>query len=547
MRFLNPPLLFLLLLLPVFAGWLFWRERLRQARLGKLGDSVLTSTLNTSSAQRIKSTLWLLTLGSLIAALARPAWGIDVDIVETEGISAIFLLDVSRSMNAEDILPSRLERAKLALRDMFEALAGNQIGLIVFAGSPFVQFPLTPDTASAQVFLDSVTTNLISRQGTDLAAALRLGIASFNKSYSGTRIIILMTDGENHEGDPLPIADEAAQEGIIIYTVGYGASEGSPIPLRDVKGAVTGYQTDQLGDMVLSVLDEPILREIAVRTSGAYERASPDGSETPRLLNFINQNQSTLLERSVQNTEIERFELFVALAFLLLTLEILLPLVGKRVSTRAVSLLLLIMLSACAVNPAERNNAGVAFSQQGQYIAAVSAYQLAQVASPDRAEPYFNMGIAYFQIGDTARAIAAFQQALKTSDADSTVRIYYNLGNVYFQIGHFDDAVWAYQQTLLLNPDDTDARHNLELALKRLNELPAGPSESPSSPENPTPTAAPSPEQSNPVSQNPTPAPPADALTVQDAERILDAIQHEQRSLEQHGQSSRSSPLEKDW
>lgn len=324
----TPAALLLLLLLPPAAAFLAWRERIRQSALGRIGEGELLDKLTApvSRAQRgRKRALWLAASALIIVALARPAWGVDVDIIETQGVAVMVALDVSNSMNAQDVLPSRLERARLGIRTLVSSLEGNEVGLILFAGTAFIQFPLTTDLTSAETFISAASSQAISRQGTDIEAALRLAAQSFDTRRAAQRIIVLATDGENFEGDPLQAAEEAAQDGITVYTVGYGETRGEPVPNVDETGNVVSYKSAPSGDVVLSSLDENTLRAIADRTDGQYFRATPDGQEMNDVAERVRQHAGNRLENRVQSRSVERFGIFVGLALLLLSLEILLP------------------------------------------------------------------------------------------------------------------------------------------------------------------------------------------------------------------------------
>jgi Ca-activated chloride channel family protein len=236
------------------------------------------------------------------------------------------VLDVSNSMNAQDVLPSRMERAKLAIHDLLDGLQGNELGLILFAGVAFVHFPFTTDTFSADAFVNSVNTDAITRQGTAIEAALRLAVQAFDERSGTAEIIILITDGENHEGDPLVVADEAAENGIVIHAIGFGDPiEGAPVPIYDDTGNVIDFKKDRFGQVVVSRLDETILQEITARTGGLYQRASASGIEVVNLINQINAVEAGELGSRTETHGVERFGIFVALALLALSLEILLP------------------------------------------------------------------------------------------------------------------------------------------------------------------------------------------------------------------------------
>jgi len=332
--FQDGAFLLLLLLLPLVVVFFAWRERVRAILLRRVGDPELVRELmpQASRTRRIyKAALWLCVVALLIIALARPVWGVDADVIETQGVAVMVVLDVSNSMLAEDILPSRLERARLSIRDLFVGLEGNEIGLILFAGEAFVQFPLTGDAASAETFLNAASTESITRQGTAIQQALQLALDSFDSSRGTAQVVILITDGESTEGDPLSVVDAASERGVIIYTLGYGDPEGAPIPLHDDAGNVIGYKEDRAGNVVSSALNETLLQEFAERTNGLYQRASASGVEVQNLITLINEIESGVLEQSLnaQSRGIERFAIFVALALVALSLEILLPDTGR--------------------------------------------------------------------------------------------------------------------------------------------------------------------------------------------------------------------------
>jgi Ca-activated chloride channel homolog len=258
-----------------------------------------------------------------VIALARPVWGVDLNIIETQGVSVMIVLDVSNSMNAQDLVPSRLERARLVIRDLFDGLAGNEIGLILFAGTAFIQFPLTTDTISAQSFLSAVSTDAITLQGTAIEDSLRLAMNTFSAQSPAAQVIVLMTDGEGTEGDALAAADDATEREIVIHSIGFGDPQGAPIPILDEQGQIAGYKSDPDGNVVLSRLDEELLQAIAERTGGLYQRAG--AGEAAAIVQAISAAQAGTLDTRTEERGVERFGIFVALAVLALSLEMLLP------------------------------------------------------------------------------------------------------------------------------------------------------------------------------------------------------------------------------
>ena len=322
--FLYPAVLLLLLLIPIAGLFLRWRQGYYWQRLELMGMGLTTK----SSWNWSRYGIWLFICALLIVALARPVWGTELEAVETQGVSMMFVLDVSKSMDAEDVSPSRLERAKLSLEDLFKQLSGNELGLVLFAGSPIVQFPLTTDSLSASALVKQVTTNSISAQGTNIADAIRLSIQLLAAASKGKHLIVLLTDGEGHEGNVDAAVSAATQAGITIYTIGYGDPTGALIPLRNPDGSISDKR-DEAGNQVYSALDEKTLKAIADSTGGTYEHALPNGNEVPNLMQSINQYMPNTQNRGVQVTGIERFDIFIALAVILLTLQIVLPRLQK--------------------------------------------------------------------------------------------------------------------------------------------------------------------------------------------------------------------------
>lgn len=325
--FAQPDLLMLLSILPLAVLFFVWRAWVRRGALARIGNRELVGDLLSqySPARRYwKAVLWLLAITMIILALSRPVWGVHEDIVQTEGVALIVVLDVSNSMNAQDVLPSRMERAKLDARALFELGRGNEVGLILFAGNAFVQFPLTSDVDSAIIFLNVAGTDSISRQGTALEDALRLALEAIGDRAATQSVIVLMTDGESHEGLPLLAAEDAAELGIVVHVIGYGTPEGASIPVYDDEGQVIRHKSDRAGNVVISRLEESVLENIATMAGGRYQRAADSGIEAVNLINAVSTMETELLTRQTQTRKIERFSLFVALAVLSLTAEIVL-------------------------------------------------------------------------------------------------------------------------------------------------------------------------------------------------------------------------------
>jgi len=274
-RFANPGMLYLLLLVPGLIILLVLSLRQRKLARARFGETEMVKRLLPDySPRRVIIKFIICTLAFIFGVLtvARPQFGSRLEEIKREGVEVIIALDVSNSMLAEDIAPNRLERAKQAIAQLVNQLRNDKIGLILFAGDAYTQIPVTNDYLSAKMFLESAGTEAVSKQGTSIGSAIDLGMKSFSPQNDKSKALIIITDGENHEDDALSKAKEASGEGIVIYTIGIGSPDGSPIPLT-VNGR-QDYLKDQNGNTVITRLDEDILKEIASATSGRYVRAN---------------------------------------------------------------------------------------------------------------------------------------------------------------------------------------------------------------------------------------------------------------------------------
>lgn len=328
MRFAESNYLYCIIPLILLGVVLAFVARRHNAAIARLGVPELVAKLSASvnwKGRRWQGRLWFVALLFLIIALARPQWGSQVEYIERRGVEIMVALDISESMMAEDFKPNRLARAKLEINELMENLEGNEMGLVLFSGAAFVQFPLTSDFATARTFLDSAHPELISRPGTAVAEAISIAMTGFNEERATQKVIVLLTDGENHEGDVLGAAQEAADQGMIIYTIGFGSPDGEPIPVYDQLGNLIEYKKDQNGETVISRLDEVTLQQIARLTGGLYFRALADGREVGFLADEISELQTTELESRFETRGVERFQWFLFVAVIALTVIELIP------------------------------------------------------------------------------------------------------------------------------------------------------------------------------------------------------------------------------
>ena len=327
LRFAEVELLYLLGLMPILFVFFLWSFRQKRRALIRFGGTRLAERLTGSASRRrqwLKAMLLLAGVALLVAALARPQFGSKMETIEREGQDIVIALDVSLSMLARDIQPNRLEKAKHAMSSLIDLSEGDRIGLIAFAGEAFVQCPLTLDKRAATMLLNAMGPDLIPVPGTALTSAMQKSLTLFSEKEQKHKVLILMTDGEGHSGEPLEAAKEAADQGVRIYTVGIGSTRGTPIPLQGPKESRKGFKKDGEGEVVMTRLDEVTLREVAERTGGEYYRASPGVTELEDLYaDIAGMDKKTL--SSVQVTQFEeRFQILVLLAIFLLIAEVVL-------------------------------------------------------------------------------------------------------------------------------------------------------------------------------------------------------------------------------
>ena len=326
-RFSEPQVLYLLLLLPLLLTFLFWVARQKQRALNiTVGSSMAPRLTESFSSRRqwAKGILLVASLGILLVALARPQFGTRMETVQRKGQDVVIVLDLSLSMLAQDIQPNRLQKAKHAIGTLINLLEGDRVGLVGFAGKAFVQCPLTLDYGAAKMLLAAMDPGLIPVPGTAMAEALRKGLELFSSNEKQHKVLILITDGEDHEGEPVKVARAGASQGVIIHTVGIGSLQGTPIPVSDAEGRVQGFKKDRYGEVVMTRLDEGVLREVADATGGTYYRASPAESELEKIhTDVASMDKKQLSSLQVSQYE-DRFQIPVLLGIILLIGETLL-------------------------------------------------------------------------------------------------------------------------------------------------------------------------------------------------------------------------------
>jgi Ca-activated chloride channel family protein len=325
-QFSHPEYLYALALIPLFAVLFAWALLLRKNRLKRFGDAELVARLMPDASSRkpvVKFILLMFACMFVIFGVAGPKFGTKLQETKRSGSEIIIALDVSNSMMAEDIQPNRLERAKQAISRLIDRLGDNRIGLIVFAGEAYTQLPITTDYVSAKMFLSTISPDIVPVQGTAIGTAINLAVNSFSPASEAGKAIIVITDGENHEDDPVKAAEEAVKRGINVHAIGVGSTQGTPIPVRSTSGQ-RDFMKDRTGNTVMSKLDEKALQETAMAGKGIYVRATTANMGLSNVYDEINKLEKSEYEAKIYTDFAEMFQwpFGVAVVFLLMELLI---------------------------------------------------------------------------------------------------------------------------------------------------------------------------------------------------------------------------------
>ncbi len=320
-RFENPAFLYLLIIIPVIIVMRLLEMRKRKLKLKKFGDLSLLKQLMpdvSSSRKSLKFWLMIAALALLIVMLARPQMGTKISQEKRKGIEVIISLDISNSMRAEDVVPSRLDKSKMLVENMVDNFTNDKVGLVVFAGDAFIQLPITSDYVSAKMFLQNTDPSLIATQGTDLAGAIELSSKSFTQQDKVGRAILIITDGEDHEGGAIEAAEKARKNGIRVFVLGVGSTKGSPVP--DGNG---GYMKDNSGQEVISALNEEMCKQVAQAGGGAYIHVDNTSLAQRQLNDELTKLQKGDISSVVYSEYDEQFQAVGILVLILLIIEML--------------------------------------------------------------------------------------------------------------------------------------------------------------------------------------------------------------------------------
>ncbi len=493
MQFEHPHLLwFALVLVPALIAFFWWTARVKQKLIGQFIAARLIDALTVGvSAGRQKTRVVLLIAAVVLAvlALARPQMGFSWEEARSRGLDIVVAIDTSRSMLATDVAPNRLRRAQLAALDLKRLARADRLGLVAFAGGAFLQCPLTLDDEVFRQSVDALDVNIIPQGGTALSEAIAAAKGAFKKDNDNHKVLVLFTDGEDHDGDALDAAKAAGKEGLRIFTVGVGTSGGELLRTVDVSGR-SEFIKDADGNAVKSRLNEKLLQDMAQETGGFFMLLS--GANTMNVL--YERGLAPLPKGDLASQQIkrphERFQWLLGIAIALLLAEVLLPERGKASSRSkpqaagAVTASLVALLLFLAATEAAHASTPAALKEygSGNFQSAQAEFEMLLLKKPGDARLHFNAGTAAFQSTNYTVALAHLNAALTNADVNLQQRAYYNIGNTLFRLGEASDAFaekqkqWEqalknYQNAVALRTNDVDAVFNVRFVNYKLAEL----------------------------------------------------------------------------
>lgn len=478
-RFENSQYLYLLIVPVVLVLIHYYICYIKKKQLRQYGDVELVKTLLIDVSRwrpELKFWLCISALVSFIISFARPQFGTQVDTRERQGIEAIICLDVSNSMLAEDVKPSRLDKAKMMVSNMVDGMKDDKVGLVVFAGQAYTQLPITSDYVSAKMFLETISPSMIDVQGTDIAAAITLARRSFTQQDGVSRAIFLITDGEDNEGGAIEAAKEAVKAGVRVYILGIGDPKGAPIPIP----GTTQYIIDEEGNTVVSKLNEDMCREIAKAGSGSYIYVDNSSSAQKKLSDQVDKLAKSAIESQIYSEYDEQFQGFVLLGILLLLIDVLLlerqshlktfsrlfSIKGKSV---VLFLLLLLSVSASAQNDRDYIRRGNRQMRDTLYNKAQVEYQKSIEFDNTNAIAHYNLGNALLFQNKAEDAMKEYETATKFEKNKKRLgMMYHNMGVLLQSAKQYDKALACYKNSLRNDPSSDETRYNYALCLFQL-------------------------------------------------------------------------------
>ncbi|HOO73357.1 MAG TPA: VWA domain-containing protein [Spirochaetota bacterium] len=473
-----------LVVLVLYALYLLWRKRALSLLLKNNGirESLVRGNAGIARARQVLIILGILLFGFIFL---RPQWGEEVREVNSEGSDVLIALDVSNSMLAKDVEPSRLQRARDAVRWIAESLKGDRIGLVLFAGDAFLQCPLTNDTAAFMMFLDAADPSAIRLQGTDIGRALAEAYRVFQKKRLTSRLLVLITDGEDHEGSAEEAASLFRDLDVSVYSVGVGRDKGELIPAAGDSDTGDNYYRDQGGNLVRTSTNPGLLKKLAAMTGGAYIDITENFSGLRFILEIISDQQKNRYGSRVIKEKKDRYQIFALILALILAAELIIPerkLIKKRKGLlerikglrpfrgRMLALVLASFFFVAWLDPyRDEVSRGNARFHDKKYSDAKDHYRRAEEYAPsarDKDKLSFNRADADYMMEDYDSAIASFQKALQSGDREVQKKAFFNMGNIYVKQKKYREAVNSYMNALKIDPEYEKAKKNIEYLLK---------------------------------------------------------------------------------
>ncbi len=475
-RFEDPIYLYALVVIPVLAFIRWWMVIRQRKQLRRFGDMELVRQLMPDVSRfrpLVKFCLLLTALALMIVMLARPQMGTKISHEKRTGIETIIALDISNSMLAEDVAPSRLDRAKMMVENLVDHFTNDKIGLIVFAGEAFVQLPITSDFVSAKMFLSSIEPSLIETQGTDIAAAVTMATHSFTQEEGVGKAIIVITDGEDHEGGAMEAAQEAKDKGMRVYMLGIGSTKGAPIPVAGSHD----YMKDNTGATVMSALNEDMCKQVAEAGGGAYIHVENNSNAQEQLNHELDKLAKKEISSTVYSDFDEQFQAVGILVLLLLIAEIcILEIKNPRLrkihlfSRKKVAIILLLLMAVGAQAQSDRDyiRQGNKLFRAGKFAEAEVDYRKAIEKNAKNPQAAYNLGNALLAQKKDSAAIVQYQQAAKLeTNQKRRSYAYHNIGVICQGHQMYGEAIEAYKEALRNNPNDDETRYNLELCKRQ--------------------------------------------------------------------------------
>lgn len=539
---------------------LMWKKK----TIKKIGDERLVKELiKNYSPQKfvLKFVLILVAFTAAVFALANLRSPTGSEKVNRSGIDVMIALDVSKSMLADDIQPNRLDRAKQALSKLVDKLNNDRVGIVVFAGRAYLQMPLTGDHGAAKMYLASASTDVVPTQGTVIADALKMCNASFNSKEKKYKAVVLISDGEDHDEGAIKIAGEMAEEGISINTIGIGSPQGAGL----IDELTNQPKTDKDGNTVVTKLNEEELKKIAEKGNGSYQLfTSTDDLVTGLDAQLSSMDQRTVTEDSLVNYK-SYFQYFLLLALILLVVELLVSernkiwAAQKAFAKRATVVFSLLPIALCLLpfsTSAQNENTfikkGNEAYEKAEYENAISNYKEATAKAPNNSTAQYNLGNALYKNKKTDEAVQAYDNALSNAATNTDkAKAFYNKGVVLQNNKKLPECIDAYKNALKLNPQDEDARQNLQKALQQQKQDQQKDNKDKKEQKKPKEDKKEKEkEKQKEQEKNEQPKPQPSKLTKQDAEEKLKALLQQEKNLQDRLRkvnTATSAKPEKDW